>query len=315
MRVLVTGAAGFIGTRLADALLARDDLEELVLADVVPAPVAAPRARVVTGDFRDAAFRRSLLAGGIDSVFHLAAMLTSEAERDVAAAMAVNLLAFFEFLDECRALGPKTKFVFPSSIATFGGSLPEVVDDDVAQKPQTSYGTHKAIAELLIGDYARHGLLDGRALRLPIVVIRPEPSGSISERVAGILREPLRGKDVVVPLSPETRVPLASVASVARALLAVHDLPAGAFGPTRAMNLPSLTVSIGEMVRALDAYRATRKVGQVRWAPDPALQTIVDTWPKIFVSDLAAKNGIGADASLHDIIEGFLAEEAARAKP
>jgi hypothetical protein len=123
----------------------------------------------------------------------------------------------------------------------------------------------------------------------------------------------LRGKDVVVPLRPETRVPLASVASVTRALLAVHDLPAEAFGANRAMNLPSLTVSIGEMVAALEPYRATRRLGAVRWAPEPALQAVVESWPKIFVSPRASRHGIGADASLGALIESFLAEEAARA--
>jgi nucleoside-diphosphate-sugar epimerase len=311
MRVLVTGAAGFIGTHLVDALLARDDITELILADAVAPRLVTTGARIAVGDVCDPGYRRDLLAGGVDSVFHLAAMLTSEAERDVAAGMAVNLLAFFQFLDECRAQGTATKFIFPSSIATFGGPLPETVGDRVAQTPQTSYGTQKAIAELLINDYSRHGFIDGRALRLPFVVVRPVPSGSVSDRVAGILREPLRGQEVVVPLSKETRVPLASAKCVARALLALHDLPANAFGHTRAVNLPSLTVSIAEIVAALDTYRASRDVGLVHWEPDPALQAVVDSWPKTFVSEFASRHGIAADGSLGEIIETFLTEEAA----
>jgi D-erythronate 2-dehydrogenase len=328
MRVLVTGAAGFIGTHVVAALLARGELvdargqtraiEELVLTDTAPvAPPRAsngPRCRIISGDFRDPGFRRGLLEGGVDSVFHLAAMLTSEAERDVAGGMGLNLLAFVHFLDEIRAQERVPKLVFPSSIATFGGRLPDVVDESVAQRPQTSYGTQKVIAELLINDYARHGFVDGRSLRLPFVVIRPAPNWSVADRVAAIIREPLLGKDVVAPVHPETRVPFASVQSVARALLSLHDLPAARFSETRALNLPSLTVSVAEMVAALDAYRATRTIGRIDWKHDPALQAVIDSWPKVFVSEIARRNGIEADRSLGEIIDHFLADHAERSR-
>ncbi len=324
MRVLITGAAGFIGRHLVRDLLAAGSLRdgtgretrvtELVLADLVPAPVpgsaAGPRITVKVGDTGSPAFLAALFCEAFDSVFHLAATLTSEAEADVPRGLAVNVEGLLALLACCRAQAKPPRLVFASSIAAFGGTLPEVVEDDTPRLPQTSYGTHKVIAELLLADHARHGLLDARALRLPIVLIRPgSPNAAVSDRVAAILREPLLGRDIACPLRPDTLIPVASALRVAAALRGVHDLPAEAFGPARALNLPALSVSIAEMVAALDRHAATRRLGRVTWAPDPALQAVVEGWPRRFHSAAALRHGIRADASIDEIIEAFLHDQ------
>jgi len=323
MRVVITGAAGFIGRKLTMALIKQGQLvgageapapiSELVLADHVDydAPSTGTGGiaiRKLIGDLRDPGYRRQLFEGGVGSLFHLAASLTTEAERDIAAGIETNVLSLLGLLELCRAQKTPPRFIFASSIATFGGALPETVDDTTAQTPQTSYGTHKVIAEQLISDHSRHGVLDGRCLRLPIVVIRPpiNHSGagrSVSDSVAAILREPLNGEDVDCPFSPETVLPIVSVQAVIRALLKLHDLPGETVGSFRAFNLPALSVTAAEMATAAQAYP---KPGKVNWLPDPQMQSIVDSWPAHFDSARARQLGILPDASLTEIIDAYL---------
>ena len=343
MKVLVTGAAGFIGARLARALVARgavsdaqglpQAIDELVLADRQAPPEPArsgaetlageaaplagggpalqragvPRIRCVSADVTDARALAELLEG-VDSVFPLAATLTVEAESDFARGLDVNLRGLLSLLEACRTGGRRPRLVFASSIAAFGGPLPEPVDDRVQRTPQTSYGTHKAIAELLIDDYSRHGLLDGRSLRLPVVLVRPaSPTPSVSDAIAAIIRERLLGRDLICPLDPASRIAAASVDRVVDALIAVHELPAAAFGHTRAMNLPALSVTLAELSAAAEraAQRLGSRIGTIRWDPDPRFQSALDQWPKRFVSEAATRAGIGADASADEIVEHF----------
>jgi len=320
MRILITGAAGFIGHQLTATLLARGSLcdgmgearpiSEIVLVDMVPIEGADDdRIRAEIGDFRDRDFLCQLTDAEFDSVFHLAATLTIDAEKDFDRGLAVNVHGLMQLLDACRAQARAPRFVFASSIAAFGGPLPGTVDDTVAQTPQTSYGTHKAIAELLINDYSRHGFIDGRALRLPIVLIRPgTPSPVVSDRIAAIVREPLLGRDVICPLAAETSIPVASARRVATALAQMHDLPAEALGHTRAMNLPSLTVTVGEMVETLQKIDKCHKLGHINWEPDADLQAVVDGWPSNFISERASRAGICADAHFGEIVDAFVDE-------
>jgi len=303
MRVLLLGAAGFIGSHLAATLRQRGTLRgkpitELLLAD------NRPVAGGVQGDICDEAFMQRLFAQPVDAVFHLAATLTLDAEQDFARGLAVNVHALMQLLERCRAQAQAPSFVFASSISTFGGPLPDTVDDAVAQNPQTSYGTHKAMAELLINDHTRRGFIDGRVLRLPVVLTHPGPaSGSVSDRIAALIREPLNGRDAVCPLAADTRFPVASVQCVVDSFLALHALPAHRFGPTRVMNLPSLTVTPAEIAAAVQRRDAA---GRIVWQPDAQMQSIVDGWPRAFTSERALSLGLQADRHVDDIVTAYL---------
>jgi nucleoside-diphosphate-sugar epimerase len=339
MRVVILGAGGFIGSRLTGALMAGRmrpaaagvvgtvgtsgaekgrPITELVLADArelaVPAPerVASAAVTVVRGDIRDPAFLAGIFSRPVDCVFHLAASLTLDAESDFVGGLEVNVHALMRLLELCRAQPRPPRLVFASSISAFGGVLPDRVDDDVAQTPETSYGSHKAIAELLINDYSRRGFLDGRMLRLPVVLTHPGPAtGSVSDRVAALIREPLGGRDVICPLAPATRMPVASVQKVVAGLVALLGLDAAGFGASRAMNLPSLTVTPAEIESAVIRAAGSRQVGNFLWQQDERLQRIADGWPREFTSSRALASGIVGDPDVDAVVAAYLAEAGA----
>lgn len=322
MRVMVTGAAGFLGVALTKYLLqigqltlpsgAVQPISELLLVDrqIVNLPVHATVAvRAQQGDLSDPAFATSLAAQGYDTIFHLAASLTLAAEQDPVQAYQINV-ASVRHLIEGAARPPR--FVFASSIAVFGGVLPDVVDDLMRAEPDTTYGTHKAMVELMLANYSRMGYADGRALRLPVVLIRQGAANpTVSDRVAAIARETLAGNDTVCGLAPDTRIPVVSANAVARALIQLHEVPVASLPHARAMNLPALTVSVEEMIQSVRRCANGRKLGELHYHPDVTLQRIVDSWPKVFISNDATALGLHADADFDTIIEQYLDHGAA----
>lgn len=322
MRVLLFGAGGFIGARLAARLAAEAriglrGIDELVLFDqraVQAPPAAACKVSTVQGDVRDARVRDALFAGPVDAVFHLAATLTLDAETDFRRGVETNVLALLDLLERCRAQPGAPLLLFASSISTFGGALPVVVDDDVFQAPTTSYGAHKAMAELLLADYSRHGFVDGRALRLPIVLTHPgPPTGSISDQVASLVREPLRGQRTTCRMAPGSRMAVASVDNVVRSFLHLAALPEEAMRGARTMNLPALAVTPAQIVEAVGRRLPRGAAPAVDWQPDPQVQRIIDGWPQGFTSQRALALGLAADASVDAVVDAFLAAEGSRA--
>lgn len=308
-RILITGAAGFLGRRLLKTLIAAGQLagrpiSQIILADIQrPLTLVTDGIEVLTrqGDLSDATFVKSLADDGFDTLFHLASFLTLQAETAPNKAFQVNVGALRQLIDRASN---KPKVIFTSSIAIHGGLLPDQVDDDQNPVPQTTYGTHKAINELLISDYSRLGRIDGRSLRLPIVLTRPgAPTSAVSDQVAGIIREPLNGVDVEAPLSAKTRVPIASAGCVVEALIHLHNLPADSLPPKRAINLPALSVTIAELTEAAVKHGAD---GKLTYKPNPKVQAVVDSWPQKFVSNHAASLGINADADLSAVVLDYL---------
>lgn len=314
MKILITGGAGFLGKRLVARLLARADIDEIVLVDMAPAEgFADPRVRAVAGDIADSTLMASLVDARTAGVFHLAAVVSGQAEADFELGMRINLDASRLLLDLCRQRGHKPRVVFTSSVAVYGGDLPDVVTDDLALRPASSYGTQKAIAELLLADYSRRGFVDGRVLRLPTVSVRPGlPNKAASSFASGIIREPLNGEDAVCPVAPETRLWLLSPRCAIDCLIHGFDLDADALGRQRAINLPGITVTAGEMVASLRRVAGEEVASRVHWERDAAIERIVGTWPGAWNTARAETLGFKGDANFEQIVRAYIADDLRR---
>lgn len=319
MKLLITGAAGFVGARLARTLLARGTLagrtlERVVLADQFAPPadlLADARVQARTGALLDQA--AGLGGEGFDGVFHLASAVSGECEADFELGLRSNLDSTRTLLDACRLAGTVPRFVFSSSVAVFGPDpavpLPALVDDITLPTPQTSYGTQKLICEHLVADYTRKGFLDGRSARLMTVTVRPgRPNGAASSFFSGIIREPLAGQEAVCPVAPEVSHPVSSPARTVDALIAVFEASREAYGGRTALNLPALNVRVSEMLDALEQVAGPAVRARVRFERDERIAGIVAGWPKAASGRRAAGLGLKADDSFADIVRQYIAD-------
>jgi nucleoside-diphosphate-sugar epimerase len=317
--VLVTGAAGFLGRRLIHTLLARGELRVngavrpigriTAFDQTVPGAFADARVCVVTGDLADRAALGPAFEAGVDSVFHLAAVVSGAAEADYDLGLRVNVDGTRALLDACRARPQPPTFVFASSVAVFGGELPPVVEDSTTPTPQASYGAQKLIGELLVGDCSRRGFFDGRAVRLPTIVVRPgKPNAAASSFASGIIREPLAGVESVCPVEATTRVWVMSPARAVASLVHAHETPASDWGLQRAVSLPGITVSVGEMLETLRAVGGDAAVRRVRFETDERIARIVRTWPTRFNPARALALGFTPDPDFDSIVRAYAAE-------
>ena len=324
MRVVITGGAGFLGSRLAGAILERGTLadsrgdarpvRELVLVDIVPpAAHADVRVRAIQGALDDRALVDAVITPDTDSIFHLAAVVSGQAEADFDIGMRVNLDATRNLLERARACNAPPKFVFASSLAVFGGRLPDPVPDDAPVTPQSSYGTQKAIGELLVNDMSRKGFIDGRSLRLPTIVVRPgKPNRAASSFASGIIREPLSGVEAICPVAPTTRMWVQSPRAVVDNLLVGHDASAGELPAFRAINVPGMCVAVGDMVSALRSVAGEAVAARVQWQYDPAIDRIVSTWPASFIAQAGRALGMRADDDFEGVVRTYIAHDLGR---
>ncbi len=346
MNILITGGAGFLGRDLAQALLRQGELalgstardaattpiERITLFDQPAALDNLPanflddeRLHAQPGSIADADDVRQALQN-VNVVIHLAAVVSGGAEADFDLGMRVNLHGTMTLLEGCRALATPPLLVFASSIAVFGGALPTVVEDDTATVPQSSYGIQKAAGELLVQDYSRKGFIDGRALRLPTVVVRSgKPNKAASTFASSIIREPLQGQRAVCPVSPATSMWIASPRRVVENIIHALRLPADAFEATttvsngetgnvitnRIVTLPGLTVSIRELVEALEKLGGSGVVERIDWEHDPFIDKLVQGWAARFNPARARSLGFRGDESAEEIIRIFIADELA----
>jgi nucleoside-diphosphate-sugar epimerase len=321
MQVLITGGAGFLGRRLARRLLElgalRDaagearPIERVVLLDVVEADgFDDPRVVPLAGDFCDPDCLATALHDGTGAVFHLAAVVSGQAEAEFDLGMRVNLDGSWQLLERCRLLGHRPRVIFTSSVAVYGGALPTVVHDDTALTPSSSYGTQKAVAELLLAEFHRRGFVDGRVLRLPTVSVRPgRPNAAASSFASGVIREPLNGLEAVCPVDPETRLWLLSPRRAIDCLVHGHEVDDGALGDRRAVNLPGVTVTAREMVATLEAIAGHEVATRVRWVPDPAVERSVGSWPGAWATGRAETLGFPGDADFAAIVRAYIEDD------
>ena len=320
MKILITGGAGFLGQRLAKRILAAGtvagpdgqprEVTRIVLADVTKAALEDPRVTSLVGDVADPAFVDAALGGDCASVFHLAAVVSGQAEADFDLGLRVNLDATRLLLEACRLLPRPPRFVFTSSVAVFGGALPTPVPETWILNPQNSYGTQKAIGELLVNDHSRKGFIDGRAVRLPTISVRPgRPNKAASSFASGIIREPLAGEIATCPVPPQTPIWLSSPRTAIAHLLQAHDAPAGAFGTSRSLNTPGLTVTAGEMVATLERVAGREVADRVRWESDEAVASIVTRWPARLETVRAEAMGMRPEPDFDSIVRAYIAGE------
>jgi D-erythronate 2-dehydrogenase len=325
MKVVITGGGGFLGLRLARALLARGKLtspdgSEGTLSGVVLLDAAFPpqlpkdsRLQAILGDISDRATIERVVTPDTAAVFHLAAVVSGAAEADFDLGMRVNLEGTRLLLERLRRCAKPPRVVFTSSVAAFGGELPEILDDSTTPFPQTSYGTQKVVGEYLIADYSRKGFIDGRSLRLPTIVVRPgKPNAAASSFASGILREPLNGVTSECPVEAGTGVWLLSPKRVVEAFVHAHELPAAAWGARRVVNLPGITASVAQMLEALERVTGKAVAGRVVFRPDARVQAIVRTWPARFETPRALSMGFRADAEMETVIRDYIADEGIR---
>jgi nucleoside-diphosphate-sugar epimerase len=321
MHILITGGTGFIGKKLAAALLRKGSLaldggsarpiERITLFDAFPGEGVPEDARVelVTGDIAERATLDRLVPG-VDAVWHLAAIVSANAEADFDLGMRVNLDGTRHLLEALRATGTRPRLVFSSTLAVYGGDMPEFVGDTTALTPQTSYGTQKAIGELLVGDYSRKGFVDGRSLRLPTIVVRPgKPNKAASAFASSIIREPLAGIEVECPVGPATAMFVLSPRRVVQALVHAMELPEEVWGMTRMVQLPGITVTVQESIEALRRVAGERVAARVRFVPDPFIQKIVAGWAARAATPRALAMGFEADRDIDEIVRAHIEDE------
>jgi D-erythronate 2-dehydrogenase len=313
MRIVITGGCGFLGRRVALRLLEREEVAELVLFDNAAPALPLPedrRLRIVVGDIADREIVSGVIYAGTHSVFHLAAIVSGQAEADTDLGYRVNLDGTRAVLDACRALGTGPRVVFASSLAVYGGALPPAVGEDTPLTPRTSYGTQKAIGELLVNDYSRKGFVDGRAVRLPTVVVRPgRPNRAASTFASSMIREPLAGREAVCPVAPNTIMALASPRRVVAGLLHAHDLPADALGTSRSLQLPGFSVAVGEMAAAVHRAGGEAAYARIRWESDPQIQQIISGWPQVLRAPRAEALGFAADSGIDEVVHAFIEDD------
>ncbi len=322
MHILITGAAGMLGRKLTDSLVKSGELggrpvDALTLVDVVEPEAPARfsgKASARAADIAAPGASEAMLEGRPDLIFHLAAIVSGEAEADFDKGYRINLDATRQLFDAVRALnaqsGYKPRLVFSSSIAVFGAPFPEKIDDDFFTTPLTSYGAQKAISELLLADYSRKGVFDGVGIRLPTICIRPgKPNKAASGFFSNILREPLVGQEAVLPVSEDVRhwhaSPRAAIGFFRRA--ATMDL--AELGWRRNLTMPGYSATVAEQIAALTRVAGPKAAALIRRERDPKIDAIVAGWPRDFNADRALALGFRAESSFDDIIRVHIEDE------
>ncbi len=266
------------------------------------------RAKLQRGEITDREVVAALFDRSDVSVFHLASVVSAGAEQDFDLALQVNIDGHLNVLEALRRLESRPRYVFSSSLAAYGGAQsPRQVDDSTRQTPQTTYGMTKSVGELLVNDYTRKGFIDGRSGRLSAVIVRPgKPNKAASGFVSGVIREPLNGIDYVLPVNLNTRIPVVGYGSVVDSLIGLHELDGGALGDDRALNLPNVSVTIGEMIESMKRVATDVELGSIAVKIDPFVEAMVNGWPTHVGAERARQLGLPGAQNLDDVIRAYM---------
>ena len=318
-RILILGGGGMVGQKLAHRIAA-DGLQghtktDITLFDMAFPPQSAAGAQV-TGNLTDGNTLQSLASQRFDIIFHLAAVVSGEAEKDFDKGWSINMMSMWNLLEALRHEHTVSegnyipRVVFTSSIAVFGGPYPEKIGDTFLSAPQTSYGAQKAISELMLSDFSRKGFVDGISLRLPTICVRPgKPNLAASSFFSGIIREPLNGMEAILPVPDTVRHWHASPRAAAGFLCHAATLDTALLEGRRALNLPGLSCTVAEQIEALRRVGGEEFVQRIKPQPDPDIMRIVDGWPRDFQPDRALALGFHAESSFDEIIETYIADD------
>ena len=320
MKVLIVGAGGMVGAKLAkrlaeDGSIADKPIDAMILADVVrpnPPDNSGMAITTETVDVSEPGAADRIVASRPDVIFPLAAIVSGEAETDFEKGYRINLDGTRSVLDAIQRIGDGycPRLVFTSSIAVFGAPVPELIGDDFFQTPLTSYGTQKAIAELLLSDYTRRGFLDGIGIRLPTIVVRPGlPNKAASGFFSGIVREPLAGKEAILPVPDSIRHWHATPRTAVNFLIHAAGLDGAAVGTRRNLSMPGVSVTVAEQIAALRRIAGDRVADRIVRKPDPAIMRIVEGWPRNFSPERALALGFRAEANFDEIIRIHIEDE------
>jgi nucleoside-diphosphate-sugar epimerase len=317
MRITILGGGGFLGRKLAsrlarDGALAGRSIEALTLFDLnEPTPLQAPfSVRRIAGDVADPAAVAGTIPAGTDVVFHLAAVVSAQAEADYDLGLKVNLHGTLAVLHACRALGTRPRVIFTSSVASFSGGQEAVVPDEGRQLPTNSYGAQKAIGELLLQDASRRGFLDAVNLRLPTVLVRPgRPNKAASSFVSAIIREPLLGLSTDCPVSEAFAVWICSPRSAVEWFLHAAAMDTAALGLDRGINPPGRSATVAKLLQALETVAGTEARRRVNFVPDREVQAIIEGWPAAFTAKRARLLGFPDQEPLENLVRAFIDED------
>ena len=318
--ILVIGGGGMIGQKLARRLakhgLGDDAAPNVTLFDLGFPPESAPAANRVTGNLTDPAQIARLAAARHDVIFHLASIVSGEAEMDFVKGWHTNMVPMWQFLEARRGEHEASggtyvpRVVFSSSIAVFGAPYPAKIGDEFLSAPQTSYGAQKAVCELMVSDFARKGFIDGLSIRLPTICVRPgKPNLAASSFFSGIIREPLNGQEAVLPVPDTVRHWHASPRSAARFLTHAATLDTDRLRGRRALNMPGFSCTVAEQIEALRRAAGQKAVDLIRREPDETIMRIVDGWPRDFDPARATELGFEAERDFDEIIKVYVEED------
>ena len=317
MNILVTGAAGMIGRKFCEALVKRKSIggrsvEQLTMADAIPpiAPAVAPfKINTLSADITDPRVAESLMTDRPEIIYHLAAIVSGEAEAEFDKGYRVNLSGTQQLFEAVRQAGHRPRVVFASSIAVYGTPFPETIPEDYALRPLTSYGTQKAIGELLLGDLSRRGFFDGIGIRFPTICVRPgKPNKAASGFFSSIIREPLKGEPAILPVT-EMSGTGASPRAAVNFLFHAGAIDLDQLGSRRTLNMPGLSATVSEMISSLEKVAGTECVKLIQREPDSNVQRIVDGWPQRLDAGRAQALGFQAETDFEEIIKTHVEDE------